>query len=285
MNSAHTSALQKLASPIGLVAGNGIFPLEFAKSAKERGLKVCSVLHRGETDQSLLKESDQHLWIKVGQVGAMIKFFKKSGVKQIAFAGGIRRVRLFGGAYKLDARALKLLARLKSIRDDVILRGIAEEFEREGFDVISPSLLLQRLIIQPGYFGKRELSAEEKRDAKLGWEACRAIGLQDIGQTVCVVDSVVTAVEAVEGTDAAIKRSFELSGRAGVVVKLCKPQQDLRLDLPTIGPKTIESLVLAKASALVLEADKTIVLEPQETMAAADKAGLSILALRDPADI
>jgi len=270
----------ELSSPLGLIAGNGIFPLEFARSARARGLEVVAVAHRGETSPELEGLVSSCTWVRVGQLGKVISVLRRSGVRQAAFAGGITRVRLFDGV-KLDLRGLALVARVRSIRDDVILRGIAGELEQSGIAVFSASVLLERSVPSAGLLTRRALTAEERRSALIGWEAARLTGSLDIGQAVVVKDGVVVAIEAVEGTDRAIRRAGELAGSGCVVVKVCKPQQDLRLDLPTIGCGTIESMRTAGASALVVEAGRTLLLEPDETVRAADGAKISIFAAAD----
>ena len=270
----------ELSSPLGLIAGNGIFPLEFARSARARGLEVVAVAHRGETSPELEGLVSSCTWVRVGQLGKVISVLRRAGVRQAAFAGGITRVRLFGGV-KLDLRGLALVARVRSIRDDVILRGIAGELEQSGIAVFSASVLLERSVPAGGLLTRRALTAEERRSALIGWEAARLTGSLDIGQAVIVKDGVVVAIEAVEGTDRAIRRAGELAGAGCVVVKVCKPQQDLRLDLPTIGCGTIESMRTAGASALVVEAGRTLLLEPDETVRAADGAKISIFAAAD----
>jgi len=268
---------EQLQSPIGLVAGNGSFPIEFAINAKKAGLSVVAVAHTGETDPLLETLVSRCVWVKVGQLGKIIKILKKSGVRQAAFAGGIKRVKLFGGV-KLDLRGLTLIARLKSVKDDVLLRGIAEELETSGISVFSPGVLLKESLISSGALTRRALTKQEVEDAIVGWEAAKAMGSLDIGQTVLTADGIIIAVEAVEGTDEAIKRGGKLAAGKAVVVKVCKPQQDLRLDLPTIGLKTINTLNEANVKAIVIESGKTIVLHPDEVVKLADKCGVAIYA-------
>ncbi len=268
-----------LTSPIGLIAGNGYLPIEFAKSARERGLKVVAIAHLGESDSALAGAVDKISWIRVGQLGKAINFLKKNSVRQLAFAGGIRRPKLFSGHFRLDARALKVIARTRSIRDDVILRAVAEEFQMEGLSVISPTTLLPQSVPVAGVLTVRSPSSSELGDIELGYKAAKSLGQHDIGQALCVVDGVIVALEAVEGTDAMIRRAKALSGRAGVVVKVCKPQQDIRLDLPTIGPETVAVLKEAGATVLAIEAGRTIIINPQETIMAANRAAISIVAM------
>jgi DUF1009 family protein len=267
--------MEELQSPIGLIAGNGSYPIECARHAKSRGLDVVAVAHIGETSKELESFTTHCCWVKVGELGKIIDTFVSRGVRQVAFAGGITRVKLFGGV-KLDARALGLIARVGSVKDDAILRGVASELERSGLTVISASALLQGATLGVGCLTKRRLRESERQDALIGWEAAKIVGSIDIGQTVVVNQGVVVAVEAVEGTDAAIRRAGTLSGKGATVVKRCKPGQDVRIDLPTIGRGTIESMVAAGASALVLEAHRSVVLEPDIVAGLANKADICI---------
>jgi len=265
-------------SPLGIIAGNGSFPLEIARNAASRGIQTRAALHIGESDTRLPGEVGKSIWLRVGQLGAIIKFFKKEGVTDVVFAGGIRRIKLFGGV-KLDLRGLSLIARLASKKDDAVLRGVASEIEREGMRVVAPHLLLQKSLAQQGVLSRRDLTPSEIADAKVGFAVARTSGDLDIGQTVVSFDGVVVAVEAVEGTDRTLERAGDLtSKRGGVVVKLCKRHQDIRLDLPTVGLGTIETMAKAGLTALVLEAGKTIILDPLETIAAANEAGIAVVA-------
>lgn len=264
-----------LQSPIGLVAGSGDFPRQVAVRARAAGLRVVAVAHRGETDPGLEAEVDECLWVRVGQLGKVISFLRSHSVRHAAFAGGIARVKLFQGA-RPDWRGAALLARLRSVRDDVLLRGVAEELERDGISVFGAEVLLDEVLPKVGALTKRSLSADERRNALIGWEVAKSVGALDIGQTVITAGGLVVAVEAVEGTDRAIERAHELAGENLVVVKVSKPQQDARLDLPTIGPKSIEVMARCGVSALVIEAGKTIVLDPDRVVREADRADIAI---------
>ncbi len=277
---------------VGLIAGNGQFPLEFLKSAKERGVATAVVAHRGETDPRVADLATTILWVRVGEIGKTIAFFKNHGVSQVAFLGGISRIQIFKTdpskrfslfawwrqrTVWLDWRAVKILARVGGFSDDKLLRGVAREFEREHIEVISPSSFLVESVVRPGPLTSRSLTKNERRDAATGWLAAERLGELDIGQTVVVADGVVTAIEAIEGTDRTIARAGVMtSGKAGVVVKRSKPQQDTRLDLPSVGIRTIEMMVEAGATALVLEAGKVLLLHPQEVTSLAEQHRIAI---------
>lgn len=262
---------------IGLIAGSGQFPFELIKAAKNKGIDIDVVAHIGETDPGITDLAAKTSWVKVGQIGKIIKFFKQSDVKQAIFLGGIKRVNIFSIIFT-DLIALKILANMRSFRDDEMLRAITNEIEKEGIKILSPACILDNFLIPAGMHTKKSLTKEERASARLGWEVAEKIGQLDIGQTIIVKDRIVVAVEAIEGTDSAIKRAGEIAGKGTVVVKIPKQDQDMRLDIPSIGLKTIESLKTAGASVLVLKAKGVMVLEPHKVFDMADKAGISIVA-------
>ena len=263
---------------IGLIAGNGSFPIEFARAARLKGLTVVAVAHEGETLPELAEWTDAIFWIKVGQLGKLIKIFKEQGVRDVLMAGGIKKTRLFDGAMP-DLRGAALLARMLAKKDDSILRAVAEELESEGITVRESTLYLDTLLAPPGVLTKRKPSKEEWKDVSFGWQMAKEIGRLDIGQTVVVKDQAVLAVEAIEGTDEAIRRGGKLCGEGAVIVKVCKPHQDLRFDLPATGLQTIASMKEVRASCLAIEAGKTIVIQQESVLSGANAAGIAIVSL------
>jgi len=287
--------MSELSSPLGLIAGNGGFPLEFAANAKRRGIDLVVLAHHGETDPKIEDLARRCVWIHAGQVGRIVRVLRREGVRQAAMVGGLRRTRLFFGL-RPDLKGLALIAKLAGRKDDQVLRAFAAELGRNGIEVVPASCLLERSVPGRGTMTRRPLSEMEARDARLGWEAAKAIGALDIGQTVVVFQGTVIAVEAVEGTDAAIARAGALTGtdcgsaesRRGcglVVVKVLKPGQDTRFDLPAAGPDTIAAMQRAGATALVLEAGKCVMLNPQETVEAADAGGVALCAAAGVEDL
>ncbi len=269
---------------IGLIAGNGNFPIVFARAAREKGMQVIAVAHEGETLPELAQWVDGIYWIKVGQLGKLINIFKEQNVTDVLMAGGIKKTRLFGGGMP-DLRAMTLLAKMIHRKDDSILRAVAQELESEGITVRESTLYLDNIVAGPGILTKRKPSKEERLDIAFGWQMAKEVGRLDIGQTVVVKDRAVLAVEAIEGTDEAIRRGGGLCGKDAVVVKICKPQQDLRFDLPAIGAITIQSMRHVKASCLAVEAGKTIMIEREALIRDADQAGIAIVAINDPGDL
>jgi hypothetical protein len=265
---------------IGLIAGNGMFPLEFAKAAKAKGLAVIAVAHEGETLPDLAQYVDAIFWIKVGQLGKLIKIFKEQGVRDALMAGGIRKTHLFSGAMP-DLRGAALLARMLYKKDDAILRGVAEELESEGITIRESTLYLDNLLVPAGVLTGRKPTKEEWKDIEFGWRMAKEIGRLDIGQTVVVKDRAVLAVEAIEGTDEAIRRGGALCRGGAVVVKICKPQQDLRFDLPATGARTIAAMKEVRAACLAVEAGKTLLFEKEAVLRTADECGIAIAALKE----
>ncbi len=269
---------------IGLIAGNGKFPIAFARAAKEKGMQVIAVAHDGETMPELAQWVDRIFWIKVGQLGKLIGIFQEQGVKDVLMAGGIKKTRLFVGGMP-DLRGMTLMAKMIHKKDDSILRAVARELESEGITVRESTLYLDNIVAAPGILTKRKPTKDEKLDIAFGWQMAKEIGRLDIGQTVVVKDQAVLAVEAIEGTDEAIRRGGMLCKEGAVVVKVCKPQQDLRFDLPAIGTMTIQTMEQVKASCLAIEAGKTILIERETLVREAERAGIAIMAIRDPGDI
>jgi DUF1009 family protein len=273
-----------LTSPIGIVAGNGRFPLEIAENARARGLSVIAVAIKDEADARIESLSERCTWVRLGQLGKLVRSLANAGVRQVAFAGGVKRVNFVTG-FSMDWRAIRMLSKLKSFNDDSILRGIIAEIEGSGMQVIAASTLLDKSVPKPGIITRRHLSQSERDDARIGWEAARAIGNLDIGQSVIVRNKTVIAVEAVEGTDATIMRAGEVRGEGGVLIKLAKSIQDLRIDLPAVGVKTIELMHQNRLTALVIEAGRSIMLEPQEVLQKAQGCDIAIYAAEKIEDL
>jgi UDP-2,3-diacylglucosamine hydrolase len=267
---------------IGLIAGKGQFPLLFAEAAGRLGLEVVAVAHQGETDPSLESLAHECYWISVGQLGKLIRAFKNAGVSRAVMAGGLSRGRLFREFWP-DLRALNLIRRAGAGHDDRILRGLAAELEQEGITIVSPLLYLDELLATPGQLSRRRPTAAELEDIGYGFRIAKEVGRLDLGQCVVVRRQVVTALEAIEGTDDTIRRGGRLAGKGAVVVKVSKPGQDLRFDLPTVGKNTIEVMAEVEAGVLAVEAGKTLIFDRQEMVALADKAGIAVWGVA-PAD-
>lgn len=265
---------------LGLIAGNGKFPLIFAEEAKRAGYTVIAVAHRGETDEAIAQAADEVSWIYVGQLGRIIRAFQRAQVTEAVMAGGIRKVKLFGN-FRPDLRGARFLARVKSREDDVLLRGIADELAAEGIQILESTLCLSHIISSEGVLTKRQPGQQQWADIRLGFRTAKEIGRLGIGQTVVVKNQVVVAVEAVEGTDAAIQRGGALAKSGCVVVKVSKPQQDLRFDVPAVGVDTVNSLHQVGGAVLAVEAGKTILLEKEKLLRQADACGIAVVGIHD----
>ena len=263
---------------IGLIAGNGRFPIIFADNARKLGLHVSAVAHEGETEPELERHVDRIHWIKIGQLNKLIKAFKNDGVRQAVMLGGIKKTHVYS-TVRPDFRTLALATRLALWKDDDILREVAAELEREGITICDSTFGLEGILVEEGALTSRQPTIAEWNDIRYGWDVAREIGRLDIGQCVVIKDRVVVAVEAVEGTDGAIKRGGELSKEGAVVVKRCKPQQDLRFDLPAIGPRTIEVMVSVKAAVLAVEAGRTVMLDRELLLNKAEEAGIAVIGI------
>ena len=261
---------------LGLIAGNGRFPLLFAMEARREGYRVVATAHRGETDEAIEQVVDEVTWVYVGQLGKIIATFQRAGVTEAVMAGGIRKVKLFGN-FRPDLRGARFLAKLKTREDDALLRGIAQELASDGIEILPSTLCLPQMIAAAGVLGRRAPRPEEWSDIELGFRTAKEIGRLGIGQTVVVKQQIVVAVEAVEGTDAAIERGGRLAKQGCIVVKVSKPQQDLRFDVPAVGVDTVHRLREVGGAVLAVEAGKTILLEKEELLCQADAAGIAVV--------
>ena len=260
---------------LGLIAGNGIFPLEVAKAARTRGFGIIAVAHQNETQPELAALVDEITWIKVGELERMIDAFKRADVRQAAMAGGISRARL-ADSFAPDARALQMLARIRRFSDDAVLRGLAAEIESEGIEVIDPVPMLPDVLAPAGLLAGPAPTPGQLEDLRVAFRVLDALGAFDIGQTVAVRDGVVAAVEAVEGTDAALRRGAAVWGRGLVVAKAAKASQDLRFDRPTIGPATIDLLGEIRATMIGIQAHRAMILERPATLERAHALGVTV---------
>lgn len=265
---------------IGLIAGNGRFPIIFADNAKRLGYTVSAVAHIGETAPELEQHVERIHWIKIGQFNKLISALKEDGIRQAVMLGGVSKTHVFT-TVRPDFRALALASRLRAWKDDAILREVAAELEREGIQIRESTFGLTGILVEEGALTKRSPTKKEWEDIDFGWDMAHEIGRLDIGQCVVIKDRVVVAVEAVEGTDETIRRAGALGREGVVVVKRCKPQQDLRFDLPAVGPRTIETMEAVHAAVLALEAGRTVLLDRDETLSKAEQAGIAIVGIAE----
>lgn len=272
-----------MTSKIGIIAGGGQFPYLFAEAARKAGRQVVIIGHKGETHPELEKIADSFHWIKLGQLGKILKYFRKEEVHETVFLGTITKTRIFKDILP-DLKALTLWNKIDIKQDDAILRAIAAELEKEGIKVLESTLYLQDLLFPAGVLTRKKPSGEQRRDIEFGWKMARETGRLDIGQCVVVRDRTVLAVEAIEGTDATVKRGGMLGREKTVVVKVKKPHQDFRFDLPATGLKTIETMQEVKASVLAVEAGQSLLFDKETVIEQANKAGIVIVGIEEAID-
>ncbi|MCC6542883.1 MAG: UDP-2,3-diacylglucosamine diphosphatase LpxI [Nitrospirae bacterium] len=263
---------------LGIIAGDGRFPVIIADAARKSGYTIISIAHTGLTSPEIENASDRVYWTKLGQLSSLINILKKEGVTEAIMAGGVSKRLMFTNIMP-DIKALALLTRLKDRKDDTILRAIAGQLEKDGIKVNSATSYIKSILADKGTLTKKGPKAEEWEDIRFGVNMAKEIGRLDIGQCVIVKNRAVIAVEAVEGTDETILRGGRLANGGAVVVKVCKPDQDTRFDLPTVGPTTIRSMIEIRAGVLAIEAGLTIMIDKDEMLMSADKAGISVVGI------
>lgn len=261
---------------IGLVAGRYKLPFQVLDEIKRRNARGVVIGIKGEADPKLAEEAHVFCEIEVGQIQQMLDFFQQENVSEMVMAGKVGKGAIFEGGF--DLRFQQLLQGLPEKNDDALLLAVVDEFERNGFHVAKQTEYLHKFLVPLGPI-LGQVTPEEMADLKLGFRMAKASGDLDIGQSVVVKQGVVLAVEAIEGTDEAIIRGGKLGGPNAVVVKVSKPMQDERFDVPTVGRKTIESMVLVKAKVLGLEAGKTLISERDEMLTLAEEHQIKIFAL------
>ena len=269
-----------MAESLGLVAGSGRFPLLVAEEAKRRGVSVVALGIPGVTDPSLESVAGGLTWFKLGQLDAPIKTLKDAGVRKVVMAGKVQHVSLFGGVMP-DWRAAKVLLGLKDKRTDTILKAVVDEFAKDGLEFVSSAIYLEHLLAAVGPLTKKTFTKEQLSDAALGWRAAKAVAGFDIGQTVVVQGSAIVAVEGMEGTDACVARAAELARSQGkepalVVVKVAKPRQDFRFDLPVVGRDSLVNFKAAGVKAVALEAGSTLVFDRELFASEAEAAAIAV---------
>ena len=274
------------AAALSLIAGAGRLPLLIARSARAEGRRVHAIALHALSDPALAGEVDACEWLHVGEFARMLAALAAAGAQQIALAGKVPKAFLWQQreAVKPDARALAFLATLKNRNDDSLLGAVADLLAAEGFALASQLEVAPALVAPCGRIAGREATAAELSDIAFAWPIARALGALDVGQSVVVQDRAVLALEAIEGTDAAIARglAFAEHGKPACVVKVAKPNQDVRFDVPVIGPDTLRAIAAGGGSALAVEAGRTLVLDREELAREAERAGIAVLGASEP---
>lgn len=272
--------------PIGLLAGSGRFPIVFAEKVRATGGSVVCIGIRNEAPAELIPLVDRFHWAGIAKMGRMIRTFKAEGVQEIVMAGKIDKKNHIYAPLRFfhlmpDWRSFRFwYSRMRGDnRDDTLLLAVIAEFGRDGLRFASALDYCPELLVKEGVLTRRSPTPAETEDIHFGWDLAKEMGRLDVGQSVAVKERAVIAVEAIEGTDRAIARAGDLCRRGGfVVVKVAKPQQDMRFDVPTIGVATIESMHKAGGRVLAIESDKTIIIDEPQTIALADRLGITIVA-------
>jgi DUF1009 family protein len=263
----------------GLIAGNGQLPFMVLQSARLQGIEVVVAAIKEETDPEIESCGYPVHWLGLGELGKLIRTFKNSGVRKAIMAGQVKHVQVFGSSFP-DLTMVRMLASLKKKNTDSLIGGVARVLEEAGISLVDSTSLLKPHMISQGVLTRRGLSSSEESDVDYGRPIAQRIASMDIGQTIVVRDRVVVAVEAMEGTDAVICRAGDLVHRKNLtVIKVSKPRQDMRFDIPVIGLSTLKTMIASGATALVIDAQRTLVLDKEEIVRTADKHNIAVVSL------
>jgi len=262
---------------IGLIAGNGAFPLMFARAARKQGVRVVTAAVKGDASVLIHFVSDEVRWFSPGDFKKLFVYFRAHDVHQVLMAGQVNPDHLFKKNVPVDDEHRALFKALTDRRCDTIFGAIADRLKAEGMELLDSTFLIKDLLAPQGTLTRRPPSVEERADIDFGARIAKQMGGLDIGQTVVVKGKTIVAIEALEGTDRCILRGSAIAREGAVVVKMSKPDQDLRFDVPVIGPRTILAMKKGHASCLAIEAGKTIIIDRERTVELADKAGICIV--------
>lgn len=264
---------------IGIIAGMGELPVIIAKDARERGYKVITVALETLASLEMDSVSDEIRWVNPGKFGELIDILKKHQIKEAIMAGKVPKSLLFKSKITPDLRAVKLLFSIKDKSDDAILNAITKELAGEGIEIIDTTKFSPHLLTPVGCLTRKKPDEEQWKDIEFGWKIAREIGKLDIGQTVVIKGKAVMAIEAIEGTDEAILRGGKWAGDGAVVVKVSKPQQDMRMDVPAVGPDTLKSMEKVNAKVLAMEAHRSMIVDRETVIRVAESAGIVIVGI------
>lgn len=268
----------------GLIAGNGRFPFLVLEGARRQGASLAVVAIKEETDKRIENVAEKLVWVGIGQLGKMISFFKKEGVSKAIMAGQVKHVQIFSGALP-DLRMVKMLWRLPQRNTDALIGGVADEMAKEGIELIDSTYFIQDQLAQEGILTKHQPNEIERGNIEYGLRVANEIARLDLGQTIVVRAKACVAVEAMEGTDAVIRRAGELAKGKLTVVKVAKPNQDMRFDVPVVGVPTIQTMIEAGATCLCLTAGKTLMFDKEEMIKLANDNKISIVATRQETNL
>ena len=264
---------------IGILAGAGKLPVECARAAQQLGYEVYAVGLLETTDPQIAEFAKDYQQISVGQLDAILNYLKEKEIARVTMIGKVTKELLFSGTLQPDAKMLQLIMSLPDRNDDTIMMAFVRELALNGIQTFDQTSLIKKLIPSRGTITSREPTNVEKEDIEFGFFVAKELGRLDIGQTVVVKNRAVMALEAIEGTDACILRGGKLANGGAVVAKVSKPNQDNRFDVPTVGQKTLEVMAEVGATALAIEADKTLMVDRAGMVAFADEKGIAIVAM------
>lgn len=260
----------------GLIAGNGQFPFLVLEGARRNGASLSVVAIKEETDKRIDEVADDVAWVGIGQLGKMISHLKSAGVTKAMMAGQVKHVQIFSGALP-DARMLKMLWNLPKRNTDALIGGVADELAKDGIELIDSTHFIRDQLANDGVLTKRAPTDIERGNIEYGLHIADEIARLDLGQTIVLRGKACVAIEAMEGTDATIRRAGKLAKGKLTVVKVAKPDQDMRFDVPVVGVPTVETMIAAGATCLSITAGKTLIFDRDEMLALADKNGITIV--------
>lgn len=267
----------RIKNKLGLIAGMGELPKAVASEARQQGFKVIGIALEPIADKSFSSYVDEIRWVNIGKFGRLIDILKKHDVKHVLMAGKVSKSLLYKSKIMPDLRAMKLLFSLKDRSDDSIMLAITKELQKEGITLIEITPFITELLTPEGILTGGHLAENDWKDIKFGWKIAKEIGRLDIGQTVVVKNQAVMAVEAIEGTDECIRRGGKLADKGAIVVKVSKPNQDMRFDVPVVGSKTLKAMAEVSARVLCIESQKCLILNKDNIIEEAKKSAISIV--------
>ena len=261
----------------GLIAGNGVFPFLVVEGARKQGASLVVAAIKEETDKSIEQIAEKVVWVGIGQLGKMISFFKNEGVERVIMAGQVKHIQIFSGAFP-DWRMAKMLYNLPRRNTDSLIGGIADELAKDNIELIDSTYFIKDNLAQTGVLSRRKPDETERGNIQYGLNIANEIARLDLGQTIVVRAKACVAIEAMEGTDATIRRAGELAKGRLTVVKVAKTNQDMRFDVPVVGVPTIEQMIKSGATCLSLTAGKTLIFDKEEMLNLANRSKIAVVA-------
>ena len=262
----------------GLIAGDGILPVKMAQYAKDNGFEVVCISLSNDNLSQLKKYCSKVYSCHPGEINRIEKIFTEEEIKQVTFLGKVHK-RVLLKLYKFDAKAIELLRSVKRLNDDEVMLLIVREFEKHGIAVLDQTIFIKNLMIPAGVLGKHKPTEAQMEDVNYGFWLAKEMGRVDVGQSVVIKDKMIMAVEAIEGTDICIKRGAKLAKRDACVIKVSKPKQDKRFDIPAVGMRTLRTMRKYRANLLAVEANETIIVDQEKVIKYADDHNIVIMAV------